>query len=82
VFSWGAAGGWPELDPARLDDSPLVTVTLARVRGRTEMTVHVELPATFSADGMPDGWFGHIRTGWRDTVERLAAELAAAPRAM
>ncbi len=82
VFSWGAAGGWPELDHDRLDDSPLVTMTLAQIRGRTEMTIHVELPATFSPDGMPEGWFDHIRTGWRDTVERLAAELAAAPRAM
>jgi uncharacterized protein YndB with AHSA1/START domain len=80
VFSWGAAGGWPELDPDRLDESPLVTVTLAQDGGRTEMTVHVELPGTFSADDMPEVWFGDIRTGWRDTVERLAAELAAASR--
>jgi hypothetical protein len=29
VFAWGAVDGWPELDPARLDDNPLVTVTLA-----------------------------------------------------
>ena len=33
VFSWGAAGGWPELDPGRLDASPLVTVTMAHARG-------------------------------------------------
>ena len=26
VFSWGAEGGWPELDPTRPEDSPLVTV--------------------------------------------------------
>jgi uncharacterized protein YndB with AHSA1/START domain len=77
VFSWGASDGWPELDPDRLDESPLVTVTLRQVRGRTKMTVHVSLPVSFSSDGMPEGWFGHIRTGWRDTVERLAAELAA-----
>jgi uncharacterized protein YndB with AHSA1/START domain len=78
VFSWGATGGWPELDTDRLDDSPLVTVTLGQIGGRTEMTVHVALPPGFSADGMPDGWFGHIRTGWRDTVDRLADALAAA----
>ena len=28
VFSWGATDGWPELDPERLDESPLVTVRL------------------------------------------------------
>ena len=27
VLAWGATGGWPELDPDRLDDSPQVTVT-------------------------------------------------------
>jgi uncharacterized protein YndB with AHSA1/START domain len=81
VFSWGAAGGWPELDVDRLDDSPVVTVTLRQIRGRTEMTVHVALPPSFSNDGMPEGWFGHIRTGWRDTVDRLADALAAASSA-
>jgi uncharacterized protein YndB with AHSA1/START domain len=81
VFCWGAVGGWPELDPDRLDDSPLVTVTLDWSGGRTEMTVHVELPAGFSDEGMPEGWFGHIRTGWRDTVDRLADVVAAASSA-
>jgi uncharacterized protein YndB with AHSA1/START domain len=80
VFAWGASGGWPELDPDRIDDSPLVTVTLGEKRGRTELTVHVELPAGFSADGMPEGWFDHVQTGWHDTVERRAAELAHASR--
>jgi uncharacterized protein YndB with AHSA1/START domain len=82
VFSWGAPGGWPELDPERLDESPLVTVTLAETRGRTQMTVHVELPATLAGTGMPEGWFGHIRQGWRDTVDRLAAALAATSSAI
>lgn len=75
VFSWGAAGGWPELDPDQLDDSPLVTVILSQAGGRTEMTVHVELPASLSEDRMPERWFGHIRDGWRDTVNRLAGAL-------
>jgi uncharacterized protein YndB with AHSA1/START domain len=77
VFSWGATGGWPELDSERLDDSPLVTVTLAQSGGRTEMTVTVELPESMSGEGMPQGWFGHIRRGWADTLDRLAASLAA-----
>ncbi len=78
VFSWGAAGGWPELDPDRLDDSPLVTMTLAQVGGRTEMTLQVQLPVAFSPEGMPEGWFDHIQSGWGVTVERLVAELASA----
>jgi len=81
VFSWGAAGGWPELDPDRLDESPLVTVTLAQDGTRTAMTVTVELPASMSAAGMPAGWFGHIRQGWTDTVDRLVASLGSVPAA-
>jgi uncharacterized protein YndB with AHSA1/START domain len=74
VFSWGANGGWPELDPDRLDDSPLVTVTLSQVDGRTELTVRVELPATLSGSHMPQ-WFEHAEAGMRDTVDRLVASL-------
>jgi len=79
VFSWGAEGGWPELDPDRPGDSPLVMVTLSQAGARTDMTVTVELPESMSAAGMPEGWFGHIRQGWNDTVDRLAASLAGAP---
>jgi uncharacterized protein YndB with AHSA1/START domain len=78
VFSWGATGGWPELDPERLDDSPLVTVTLAQSSGGTALTVHVELPAAFENADMPAGFLGHIQAGWRDTVDRLVAEIGAA----
>jgi uncharacterized protein YndB with AHSA1/START domain len=79
VFSWGAAGGWPELDPEQPDDSPLVTVTMDRSEGGTELTVNVVIPPAVSAESMPEGWFGHIRNGWQDTVDRLAASLAGAP---
>jgi uncharacterized protein YndB with AHSA1/START domain len=74
VFSWGADGGWPELDPARLDDSPLVTVVISQVAGRTELTVHVELPDGLSGSRMPK-WFDYAEQGMRDTVDRLAASL-------
>lgn len=76
VFAWGATGGWPELDPDRLEDSPLVTVTLTEVRERTEMSVHVELPASLSAERVEEWFSMGIRNGWRDTVDRLAAALA------
>jgi uncharacterized protein YndB with AHSA1/START domain len=74
VFAWGANGGWPELDPDRLEDSPLVTVTLHRNNGGTAMTVHVELPAHLSEERARQ--FLPIRDGWRDTVDRLACTLA------
>jgi uncharacterized protein YndB with AHSA1/START domain len=74
VFSWGAMDGWPKLDPRRPEDSPLVTVTLAQVGTRTEMTLHVELPANLPDDGVP-GWWPMVRGGWQDTVYRLAATL-------
>ncbi len=74
-FAWGATDGWPKLDPDHLDDSPRVTVALSEVHGRTEMTVHVELPASLPDDGVPE-WWSMVRDGWRDTVDRLAAALA------
>ena len=68
VFAWGATDGWPTLDPDRLDESPLVTVTLTEAGGCTEMIVHVELPAHLPDDGVPE-WWSLVQNGWRDTVE-------------
>ncbi|MGH3134746.1 MAG: SRPBCC family protein [Gaiellaceae bacterium] len=82
VFAWGATDGWLKLDPDRLDDSPLVTVTLNQVDGRTEMTVHVELPAMLSEESVQEWWSMGIRDGWRDTVDRLVARLARTPSAL
>jgi uncharacterized protein YndB with AHSA1/START domain len=76
VFTWGATDGWPKIDLDRLDESPLVTVTLSQLNGRTEMTVHVELPAHLSAERVQEWWSLGIRDGWRDTVDRLAARFA------
>ncbi len=74
VFSWGSTDGWPKLDPECLDESPLVTVTLARAGASTELTVHVALPANLPDDGVPE-WWSMVRSGMRDTVDRLAASL-------
>jgi uncharacterized protein YndB with AHSA1/START domain len=82
VFAWGAADGWPKLDPDQLDDSPLVTVTFNHVHGSTQMNLHVELPASLSEDRVQEWWSIGIRDGWRDTVDRLAAELARTPTAI
>jgi uncharacterized protein YndB with AHSA1/START domain len=75
-FTWGATDGWPKIDLDRLDDAPLVTVTFDRVDGRTEMNVHVELPASLSEDEMHEWFSMGIRDGWRDTVDRLVVALA------
>jgi uncharacterized protein YndB with AHSA1/START domain len=79
VFAWGATDGWPKLDPDRLDESPHVTVTLARAGGSTEMTVHVELPASLSREEVEEWLSLGIRNGWQDTVDRLAAQPARTP---
>jgi uncharacterized protein YndB with AHSA1/START domain len=77
VFAWGATDGWPELDPERLDESPLVTVSLSEVGGRTQMTLCMELPANLSPEQVEE-WFSlGIRDGWRITVDRLAARFGA-----
>jgi uncharacterized protein YndB with AHSA1/START domain len=77
VFAWGAVDGWPELDPDRLGDSPLVTVTLAPAGEGTEMSVRVELPEGVARECLREWWPLAIRNGWRDTVDRLADALAA-----
>ena len=77
VFAWGATGGWPALDVDELDASPLVTVTFASSGRGTELTVHVELPASIPDDGVP-GWWAYAENGWRDTVDRLASTTTAA----
>jgi uncharacterized protein YndB with AHSA1/START domain len=79
VFSWGAVGGWPDVDPDRPDDAPLITITLKESAGRTRMTVHVELPAAFVNSRMPAGWLAYVEPGMRDTVDRLVSSLAGLP---
>jgi uncharacterized protein YndB with AHSA1/START domain len=81
VFAWGATDGWPELDPERLDESPLVTVALSEVGGRTQMTLCVELPAGLSPEQVQEWFAAGIHDGWRDTVDRLAARLIRASAA-
>jgi uncharacterized protein YndB with AHSA1/START domain len=73
VFAWGAVDGWPELDPDRLDASPLVTVTLTPAGERTELRLRVELREGAARDRLRDFWPRAIGNGWRDTVDRLAA---------
>ena len=76
VFAWGATDGWPKLDPNDLDESPLVTLMLRRDGDRTEMVLNVELPEGLSEKAVQEWLSLGIKNGWRDTVDRLAAELA------
>jgi uncharacterized protein YndB with AHSA1/START domain len=73
VFAWGAEGGWPALDPQQLDASPQVTVTFDQTGERTTLTLHVDIPASYPDDGVPE-WWEYAPMGWRDTVGRLVAE--------
>jgi uncharacterized protein YndB with AHSA1/START domain len=81
VFTWGATDGWPEIDLARLDDSPLVTVTFAETDDGTHMSVRVEVPETLIDDHKP-GWWSMVRQGMQATVDRLAAQLASSATAV
>ena len=76
VFAWGATDGWPKLDAGRLDEGPQVTVSLARNGERTELTVHVELPAHLAEEQVQEWLSLGIRNGWTDTVDRLAKTFA------
>lgn len=80
VFAWGAVGGWPDIDPDRLDEVPVITVALAdaEVDGGpgTEMTVHVGFADAMTADEVMR-WLGlGIRAGMGETIDRLAPSLA------
>lgn len=71
VFTWGAVGGWPDLDPGRLDDNPVVTVTLDAVDDGTEMTVHFGFPDHLT-DAEVQTWLDlGVEPGMRETVARL-----------
>jgi len=80
VFTWGATGGWPTLDPTRPDDCPLVTVVFDGAEQGTHLTVHVELPAAFANADLPAGWLDHVEPGMRETVDRLADRFTATRR--
>jgi len=55
-----------------------VSILLVGTAERTEMSVHVELPADLPDDGVPGRW-PMVQNGFRNTVDRLAAELGRAP---
>ncbi|WUI11151.1 SRPBCC domain-containing protein [Kineococcus sp. NBC_00420] len=73
VFSWGAVGGWPELDPDDVDATPLVSLDFVATDDGTRMTARLSLSENLEP-GQVEHWFGlGIRAGWTTTIDRLAA---------
>jgi uncharacterized protein YndB with AHSA1/START domain len=81
AFSWGAVDGWPELDPDRPEDSPLVTVTFSPTGRGTELRLNVKLPEGAARDRLGNFWPHAIQNGWGDTVDRLTGQILIRPPA-
>ena len=79
AFYWGAAGGWPSLDPERPWDSPVCTVELEPVAGGTKMTFKVALPDHLGAEKVEELAGPACQAGWPMTIDRMlpARRLAA-----
>jgi uncharacterized protein YndB with AHSA1/START domain len=71
VFSWGAVGGWPDLDPDRLEDSPLVTVLFKPVGAGTEMVFRVQLADHLTEDRVTEWMNCGMVEGWNITIDRM-----------
>jgi uncharacterized protein YndB with AHSA1/START domain len=78
AFTWGATDGWPEIDPDRPEDGPLVTVTLNEVGDKTEMIFNVALPGHLPEERVREWLATGMREGWGDTIDRLVARCASA----
>ncbi|WP_431277684.1 SRPBCC family protein [Leifsonia poae] len=78
AFEWGAVGGWPLIDPAHPDATPVVTVLLNEVRGgtQTEMVFHVGIPARMSDEQAAEWSAPGMHDGWGMTIDRLVARFA------
>lgn len=72
VFSWGAVGGWPALDPERLELAPLATVEFTAESGGTRMVCRLDLPEGID-DRAAEAWLAlGVEAGWTATIGRLA----------
>ncbi len=85
VFSWGARGGWPEIEMHRFDDVPLVTVILdetdaAEAKGdarpATDMYFSVALPDHLTEEQVRAWDAMGIEENWGVTLDRLVASAA------
>jgi uncharacterized protein YndB with AHSA1/START domain len=81
VFTWGAVGGWPDLDPDNLDEAPIVTVLLEPAGDdarETEMTVHIGFAEHLSADAIRHWYSLGIKGGFTQTIDRIVRYLTSA----
>jgi uncharacterized protein YndB with AHSA1/START domain len=76
VFEWGAIGGWPEIDPARVGRGLVVTIELAEAGEKTEMAVRLDFPEGASDEEVRKLLETGMRQGWGDTIDRLVAAFA------
>lgn len=76
VFRWGATDGWPPLDPDDPDASPIVTLTLDDIGGKTEMTLQVGFSNDLTHEAVEEWLSTGMKDGWSQTIDRLAPYLA------
>lgn len=70
-FNWGAVGGWPELDLADPDASPLVIINFKPNGTQTMMDFRVLFPDQYT-DERVDWWMNcGMIAGWNMTIDRL-----------
>lgn len=75
VFTWGAVGGWPSLDPGNIDDAPLVTILFEPRGEQTEMIFRLQLADHLSEDKTREWLDMGMGEGWGMTIDRLVAQL-------
>jgi uncharacterized protein YndB with AHSA1/START domain len=80
VFVFGAVDGWPALDPAHPEASPLVTVDLTERDGVTDLVLTMELPPGFAEGEAGRRLVLDMTAGWGITLDRLVAAFASRPR--
>ena len=71
VFSFGAIGGWPELDPDKLEDSLVTTVTFTPNGAGTEMALTMQMPDHMATPEALSMFNNQMRAGWGMTIDRL-----------
>jgi uncharacterized protein YndB with AHSA1/START domain len=72
-FTFGATDGWPRIDLATLDDSPLVTLDFEAHPQGTLMRLNMLFPDSYSAAKVEEWTKSGAPEGWGMTVDRLVA---------
>jgi uncharacterized protein YndB with AHSA1/START domain len=78
AFTWGAVGGWPEIDPEHPERGILVELDFREAgAGKVDHVLTMTLPASYSDDDVRKWVDMGITKGWPATVERLPFALSA-----